>query len=187
MRLAASLQRVASTIRRERGYTLVELLSVMAILALVMLGVTSLYLSGVRSQAKLTAQFQGEIALHVGLDKMRIDVHASCSQTAQSSTSITLSLPPCDGTNLVTWCTASNNGAYSLYRKIGSTCSGGTDFADYLTSGSVFTYTAQNSPAGSYAQPRLHVNMTFNADPTAASSAQFHVVDDLVFRNGARQ
>jgi len=188
MRLAAPLRRrLTQALRREGGYTLVELLAVMAILALVMLGVTSLYLSGVRAQAKLTTQFQGEIALHVGLDKMRIDVHAACSETAQSSTSVTLSLPPCDGTNLVTWCTQANNGAYSLYRKVGSTCSGGVDFADYLTGGSIFTYTAQNSPAGSYAQPRLHVDMTVNADPHLSSSGAFHVVDDLVFRNGARQ
>ena len=188
MRLAAPfLRRVARAVRREHGYTLVELLSVMAILALVMLGVTSLYLSGVHAQANLTAQFQGETALHVGLDKMRIDVHAACSETAQSSTSVTLSLPPCDGTNLVTWCTAANNGQYSLYRKVGSTCSGGTDFADYLTSGSIFTYTAQNSPSGSYSQPRLHVDMSLNADQTGAATGRFRVIDDLVFRNGARQ
>jgi prepilin-type N-terminal cleavage/methylation domain-containing protein len=180
---AAILRRLA---RCERGFTLVELLAVMAILALVMLGVTSLYLSGVRAQAKLTSTFQGEIALHVGLDKMRIDVHAACSQTAQSATSVTLSLPPCDGTNLVTWCTRSNSGAYSLYRKVGSTCTGATDYADYLTSGSTFTYTAQNVTAGNNALPRLHVDMTVNATPSDSSSS-FRVIDDLVFRNGARQ
>jgi prepilin-type N-terminal cleavage/methylation domain-containing protein len=182
---APLLRRFARTVRSQRGFTLVELLAVMAILSLVMLGVTSLYLSGVRSQAKLTSTFQSQIALHVGLDKMRIDVHAACSQTAQSATSVTLSLPPCDGTKLVTWCTQANSGQYSLYRNTGSTC-GGADYADYLTSGSIFTYTAQNVTAGSNALPRLHVDMTVNSDPSN-SYAQFHVVDDLVFRNGARQ
>jgi prepilin-type N-terminal cleavage/methylation domain-containing protein len=184
-RAAPLLRRLALASRREGGFTLVELLATMAILSLVMLGVTSLYLSGVRAQAKLTSMFQGQIALHVGLDKMRIDVHAACSETAQSSTSVTLSLPPCDGTKLITWCTQSHNGAYSLYRNVGSTC-GGQDFADYLTGGSIFTYTAQNVTAGSNALPRLHVDMTFNANPSTSVS-QFRVVDDLAFRNGARQ
>jgi len=179
------LRRVGSTARVEGGFTLVELLAVMAILSLVMIGVVSLYLSGMQAQAKVSATFNGQTALHVGLDKMRFDVHAACSQTAQSATSVTLSLPPCDGTNLVTWCTQANNGQYSLYRNVGSTC-GGNDYADFLTGGSIFTYTAQNNPSGSNALPRLHVDMTVNAD-THNVVSQFRVVDDLVFRNGPRQ
>ncbi len=183
---ARQLRRLARLCPNEGGFTLVELLAVMAILSLVMLGVTSLFLSGVRSQATISTTFNGEVALHVGLDKLRIDVHAACSQTAQSATSVTLSLPPCDGTKIVTWCTQANNGAYSLYRNVGSTC-GGSDYADYLTGGSIFTYTAQNVTAGSNALPRLHVNMTINADPAHNALSSFHVVDDLVFRNGPRQ
>ncbi len=182
---ARRLWRLVRASRNERGFTLVELLSVMVILSLVMLGVISLYLSGLQAQAKVSAAFSGQTALHVGLDKMRVDVHAACSQTAQSATSVTLSLPPCDGTKIVTWCTQANNGQYSLYRNAGSTY-GGTDYADYLTSGSIFTYTAQNVPSGSNALPRLHVDMTVNAD-TSNVVSQFRVVDDLVFRNGPRQ
>jgi prepilin-type N-terminal cleavage/methylation domain-containing protein len=175
----------APTARSEGGFTLVEMLAVMAILGLVMTGITSLFISGVRTQTRLTATFSGQVALHVGLDKMRIDVHAACSESAQSATAVTLSLPPCDGSKVVTWCTQAHAGAYSLYRNAGATC-GGQDFADYLTSGSIFTYTAQNTPAGSNALPRLHVDMTVNASPSTTVS-QLHVIDDLVFRNGPRQ
>jgi prepilin-type N-terminal cleavage/methylation domain-containing protein len=175
----------ALTPRGEGGFTLVEMLAVMAILGLVMTGIISLFVSGVRAQTRLTSTFSGQVALHVGLDKMRIDVHGACSETAQSATSVTLSLPPCDGTKLVTWCTQANAGAYSLYRSASGTC-GGQDFADYLTGGSIFTYTAQNTPSGSNALPRLHVDMTVNASPSTTVS-QLHVIDDLAFRNGPRQ
>ena len=182
---AALVRKRARRIRSEHGFTLVELLAVMAILSLVLTGVISLYISGVSTQANLTASFQAQTSLHVGLDKMRKDVHLACSQTAQSATSVTLSLPPCDGTKMVTWCTQGSGSVYGLYRVSGSTCTGGVDFADYLTGGSIFSYLAQNVTVGSNALPRLHVDMTVNATP-ASSATGYRVTDDLVFRNGVR-
>jgi len=177
--------------RDERGMTLVELLAVMLIMSFVLMGITELYVSGVRAQAKLTASFNAQTALHVGMDKMRKDVHAACSQTAQSATSVTLSLPPCDGTNMVTWCTQASGSQYSLYRISGSSCSGGVKYAEFLTSGSIFTYLAPNitntTPAtGSYAVARLHVDMNLNAATPATAGENFRVVDDLAFRNSPR-
>jgi len=169
----------------------VELLAVMIILGLVLTGIVSLYLSGANSQATLSASFQAQTALHTALDRMRKDVHLACSQTAQSATSVTLSESPCDGTVLVTWCTRANGTQYSLYRVSGSSCTGGTDAADYLTGGSIFSYLAQNqtntTPAtGSYALPRLHIDLTLNATP-ATTVSSYRIVDDLVFVNGVRQ
>jgi prepilin-type N-terminal cleavage/methylation domain len=183
---AVILRRLLRPARSEHGFTLVELLAVMVILSLVLTGVISLYLSGISTQARLTASFQTQTSLHVGLDRMRKDVHLACSQTAQSATSVTLSLPPCDGTKMVTWCTQGSGSVYGLYRISGSTCSGGVKLADYLTGGSIFSYLAQNSPVNSFALPRLHVDLTVNPTPTK-SAARYHVVDDLVFRNGVRQ
>jgi type II secretory pathway pseudopilin PulG len=170
----------------ERGISLVEMLMVMVMLAFVLTGIIALYISGVRTTANLTASFQAQTALHLGLDKMRKDVHLACSESAQSATSVTLADPPCDGTNNVTWCTQGSGNAYSLYRVSGSTCTGGVDFADYLTSGSIFSYLGPNVTAGSNALPRLHVDMTVNAQPATASTG-YRVVDDLVFGNGQRQ
>jgi type II secretory pathway pseudopilin PulG len=184
--LAALVRRVARRSREEQGTTLIELLAVMAILSLVLTGIISIFVSGVRTQANLTASFRAQTALHTGLDKMRKDVHLACSQTAQSASSVTLSDPPCDGTNMVTWCTRGSGSAYTLYRVSGSTCTGGVDFADYLTGSSIFSYLAQNVTAGSNALPRLHVDTTVNATP-ASSATQYRVTDDLVFRNGLRQ
>jgi prepilin-type N-terminal cleavage/methylation domain-containing protein len=177
-------------LRNERGYTLVELLTVMVMLGFVMLGIISLYISGINAQGNMAATFSAQTSLHVGLDKIRADVHLACSQTAQSGTSVTLSLPvssagTCDGTNLITWCTRGSGSVYGLYRIAGSTCAGGSKYANFLTGGSIFTYTAQNSPSGSNALPRLHVDITVNTTP-AKTLTRYHVVDDLVFRNGVR-
>ena len=185
------VRRLVRRTRSEHGFSLIELLAVMAILSFVMAGIITLYVSGVRTQANLTASFQAQTALHVGLDKMRKDVHQACSQTAQSATSVTLSETPCDGTQMVTWCTQGSGSVYGLYRVSGSTCSGGVKFADYLTGGSIFSYLGPNTtpttPAtGSNALPRLHVDMTVNATP-ATSATRYRLVDDLVFRNGVRQ
>jgi hypothetical protein len=159
---------------------------VMVILSLVLTGIVSLYVSGVGTTANLAASFQAETALHIGLDKVRSDVHVACSETAQSASLVSLSLPPCDGTNIVTWCTSGSGSAYSLYRVSGSTCTGGVDEADYLTSGSVFSYLGPNVTAGSNALPRLHIDVTVNARPATAVTG-YRVVDDLVFGNGIRQ
>jgi hypothetical protein len=164
---------------------LAELLTVMVLMSFVLMGILSLFISGIRTQANLTSSFQAQIALHVGLDKMRKDVHLACSQTAQSATSVTLSDPPCDGTKMVTWCTVGSGTLYGLYRIAGSTCTGGVKYADYLTGASIFTYTAQNVTVGTNALPRLHVDLTVNANP-ATSATGYRVTDDLVFRNGVR-
>jgi len=180
-------------LRNERGYTLVELLTVMAILSIVSMAIITLYISGVRAQANMDATFSAQTSLRVGLDKLRGDVHLACSETAQSATSVTLSMPvasegACDQVtpSVITWCTQGSGSVYGLYRIVGSsTCSGGVKYADFLTGGSIFTYTAQNSPSGSYALPRLHVDMTLNTQPANATT-RYHVVDDLVFENGVR-
>ena len=58
--------------------------------------------------------------------------------------------------------------------------------AQFLTGGSVFTYYSQNNPTNSFDLPRLHIDMTVNANP-ANNSQSFRVIDDMAFGNGARQ
>ena len=74
---------------------------------------------------------------------------------------------------------------YALYRVPGTTCTDGQLFADALTSDSIFTYTAQNIPAGSYALARLHVDFTVNVEPAKAYT-RYRLVDDIAFRNSPR-
>ena len=171
--------------RSEAGYTLVEMVVVMAILGFIAGGIAVINVSGSRAESRLAASFQGQTNAHLALDKLRGDVHLACSPNAQSATSVTLSLPPCNGTKLVTWCTRAVGSSYSLYRISGSSCSGGFAYADALTGGSIFSYLGPNSPAGSHATARLHIDMTVNPSPKY-NGAGYRLVDDLVFRNSTR-
>ena len=167
---------------------LIELVTVIALMGIVMAAVVGLYISGVRAQANITARFNAETELHVGLDRMRKDIHSACSETAQSATSITLAEPStCNSTSLITWCTRGSGSAYGLYRIKGAaaTCTGGQKLGDYLTSGSIFTYTGPDSPANSWSLARLHLDITVNSTP-AKSSLNYHVVDDVAFGNSGR-
>ncbi len=180
-------------LRDERGMTLVELLTVMALLSIVMTAVIVLYISGLRAQGNMTSKFNAQTMLHVGLDRLRKDVHVTCGVTTSSATSVTLAtlsstIPPtCDQTP-VTWCTRGSGTptVYALYRQTGTTCTAGQKFADYLTSGSIFSYLGPNNPAGSYAAARLHLNITVNATPKTPD-LKYHVVDDVAFGNSLRQ
>lgn len=170
---------------REDGFTLVELVMTMLILGLVLTGVTALFSSGIRAQSDLQARFDAQTELRVGLDKLKREVHASCAIVSQTSIQLTVSNPPCTAPTTITYCTQGSGTRYGLYRNVGSTC-GGTKIADYLTSGGIFTYFAPNSPSSSFALARVRVDVTADAKPSTSGGA-YHVIDDVVFRNSARQ
>jgi prepilin-type N-terminal cleavage/methylation domain-containing protein len=182
-------------LRSEQGMTMIELLVVMAMMVVLMAATTSMFVTGSRAQAFMTKQFQAQETLHVAVDRLRTDVNLACGTTASSGTSVSLSEPDvtpappasvCDGNSTITWCTSGSGTNYSLYRYTsGSTCTSGTLWATNLTSGSIFTYYAQNSNAGSYSLPLLHLDATVNTAPTSSGTA-YRDIDDLAFRNGAR-
>jgi prepilin-type N-terminal cleavage/methylation domain-containing protein len=172
------------SVRDDRGFTMIEVIVAMTILIIVLTGVTALFASGTKSQADLEVRLTAQTNLRVGLDKLRREVHGACLASASSATSVTITLGSGCATS-ITWCTQGSGSRYGLYRIVGTTCTGGTMWADYLTSGSVFTMAAKNSPVGSYAVARLHVLFTVDADP-AVPGGRFGVVDDVAFRNSAR-
>jgi prepilin-type N-terminal cleavage/methylation domain-containing protein len=171
---------------REDGFTMIELVMTMAILGIVLSGITGLFVAGVKSQSDQQARFDALTEIHVGLDKLKRDVHASCSAISTSSTAVTVDNPPCNGSNLITWCTQGSGSRYGLYRIVGSTCSGGTRYSDFLIGPTAFTYVAPNSPSGSYALARIRTDVTVDAKP-GDNAGRFRVIDDVVFRNSARQ
>jgi hypothetical protein len=63
----------------------------------------------------------------------------------------------------------------------GTACSGGTQYVDYLTTASVFTYYAQS--ASSLA--KLHVDFPVDVAPTDTVRG-YRLVDDIVLRNSTR-
>jgi prepilin-type N-terminal cleavage/methylation domain-containing protein len=194
-------------LRDEGGYSLVELLVVMAILGVVVGGVTTLFARGINADAQQTARFQSQQDLRVAMDRMRREIHAACTISSPGTynspvSSVTLYFPSdscASGSHAVSWCTTGSAGRYALYRIVSTSCTGATQmFADYLTAASIFTYLPPNSHLGtlnggagaittqdnSFVLPRLHVDMTISRGTRNAHP--YRVWDDIAFRNGPR-
>lgn len=188
----------------ESGYTLAEMVVVMAILGVVIGSIVLLLARGINADADQTRRFHAQQDARLALDKLRREIHAACAvsnpstyNTAESSVTLYFVSDSCaSGTHTVTWCTVGSGSRYALYRIAATSCTGATaKFADYLTSGTIFKYFPPNSyvdssgtlhtAANNSTLPRLHVTMTVNYKPTS-SNDQFKVSDDIVFRNGPR-
>ena len=188
-------RRLLGRLARERGYSLVEMLIVMAILGVVMGSLTTVFVQATNAEQGMNDRFQAQLTARLALDKMRREVHcASVATPTGSSSSVTLTLPSyCKtGSGSITWCTRSvATNRYALYRVVGSTCTGGVMWADYLTpttsaticSGAlcIFNYTAQSVTS----LADLKVDFPVNLRPSK-SVELYELTDDIVLRNSTR-
>jgi prepilin-type N-terminal cleavage/methylation domain-containing protein len=193
-----TLRRAGHVRRDERGYTLVELITVMAILGIVLGGLTTVFASATNAESDMQNRYKAQQDARLALDKLRREVHCSSSATpvATATSSITLTLPSyCktySGSTSVTWCTRSvSTNRYALYRVNGATCTGGVKWADKLMPTSTatvcdgslcaFNFTAQSPTM----LARLHVDFPVNPKPTRTVDT-YELIDDLVLRNSTR-
>ncbi len=116
------------------GFTLVELLVVLAIVGVVLAGTTQLFMSAMKSQNDQTNRTQAQQDARLGLDKLRREIRCASALTTPSgypASSITITLgsycPTAGGATTVTWCTKDKNGTppvaaqpYTLWRYTGS-------------------------------------------------------------------
>jgi len=178
------VNRLRRLLRGERGYSLIETLTVMAILGTVMAGITGLFVSGSRAEIDMNKRFQAQLNARLALDKLRREVHCSNGLPTYSATSVTIALASyCKtGSGQFTWCTVGSGTRYALYRKPGATCDAtGVKWADFLTSASVFSYTPQSTQS----LARLHVDFPVDLDP-ADTSAGYRLQDGIALRNSSR-
>lgn len=194
----------------EGGYTLIELLVVITILTIVLGGIVTVFVQGLNAESDQNRRFQAQQDARVALDRMRREIHGACTisapasyNTALSSVTLYFSTNGCvSGANTVTWCTSGSNGRYGLYRVAATSCTSPVNkFADYLTSGTIFTYLPPNSHLnsagslgtgaagmtlgdGSSSLPRLHVDLTTQL--RSGLHDNYRLVDDIAFRNGPR-
>ncbi len=187
--------RLLGRLRQERGYSLVEMLIVMSIMGIVMGSLSTVFVSASNSEADMNNRFQAQLGARLALDKMRREVHCgSVATPTGSSSSVTLTLPSyCKtGSGSITWCTRNiSTNRYGLYRVVGSTCSGGVKWADYLAPSSsatvcsgalcIFSYTAQSTSS----LAKLHVDFPVNVKPSR-SVDMYELQDDIVLRNSTR-
>jgi prepilin-type N-terminal cleavage/methylation domain-containing protein len=184
-----------SRLRNERGYSLIEMLTVMAIMGIVMSSLTTVFVQASNSESDMNNRFQAQLTAKLALDKMRREVRcASVATPTGSSSSVTITLPSyCKtGSGSITWCTRSNGtNRYALYRVVGSTCSGGIKWADYLVASAsaptcsgalcIFNYTAQSTTS----LAKLGVDFPVNVKPSKTVEL-YELKDDLVLRNSSR-
>jgi prepilin-type N-terminal cleavage/methylation domain-containing protein len=171
-------------IGRQDGYTVIELLVSMVILAGVLGAVSVLFVQASTAEVDLQNRFQAQQTARLALEKLRRETHCASAASVSSSTSVTLTLASyCPtGTGSVTWCTVGSASRFGLYRKVGASCDAtGVKWADYLTTGSVFAYTPQSSTS----LAKLHVDFPVNVRP-AKSVVAYELVDDIALRNSTR-
>jgi prepilin-type N-terminal cleavage/methylation domain-containing protein len=189
---------VRARLSDDSGFTLIEMLVVLAILGIVLTALTTLFVSAMRAQADQTKRFQSQQQARLALDGLRREIHcastiAPATSAAYPTTSITITLgsycpsaPAAGGS--VTWCTIGTSARYALWRTPGTTCTatGGVKKADYLTAsgwtGQVFTAL---TPAGSGSRAKLGVRLPVNV-PGSTTGGRYELQDDIVLRNTSR-
>ena len=147
MRARFDVRRVAAA---QDGFTLPEVLVVLAIIGVVLVGITQLLTSALTSEKDQSNRTQAQQDARLGLDKLRREIRCANGLTTSSgypASTITIQLgsycPTAGGVaTTVTWCTKDKNGAtppvagaqpYTLWRYTGSACSGtGTQWASNL-------------------------------------------------------
>jgi len=175
---------IRSRLRVERGYSLVELITVMAIMSVVMTGVTALLVQGSNAEVDMNGRFQAQQNSRVAFDKIRREGHCASLVTLTGQTQATLTLPSSCGSQ-ISWCTVAVGASttrYALYRQSGATCgTSGVKWADYLTSGNVFTYTAQSAQS----LAKLSVDLPINLRPSRTFET-YELKGDIALRNSTR-
>jgi prepilin-type N-terminal cleavage/methylation domain-containing protein len=192
------MARLRARLIGERGYTLVEMLTVCVIMGVVMAALTTLFVQGSNAELDMNRRFQAQLTARVAMDTLRRVIHcASTATPAGSSSAVTLTLPSyCKtGSGSITWCTRASSLAnkYALYRVAGTSCTGGVKWPDALVATSsittcgtptalcVFNYTAQSATS----LAKLHVALPVNVNPRKSVDT-YDLEDDIVLRNSTR-
>jgi prepilin-type N-terminal cleavage/methylation domain-containing protein len=178
----------------ERGYTLVEMLVVMAILGVVISGLTTIFVSGSRAELDMNRRFQAQQQARLALDKVRGDLHCASAaqvQTINTYNGVAISAPNCS-TATIDWCLVPSvkmSGRYALYRTTSATnkcASADTSrllVADYLTRNTSVFSTLTNVSNGSLEV--VLVDFPISVNP-ASTRDVYELKDMIVARNSTR-
>jgi prepilin-type N-terminal cleavage/methylation domain-containing protein len=188
------MERLLRRLRSQSGYSLPELVAVVAILAVVMGSVTTILVQGWSAEVDLNRRFHAQQEARLALDTLRRDVHcasgaatsATLGATAADpagSAAVTLTLPAgcVTGSGDVTWCAVGAAAPFALHREAGSTCGAtGARWAAALATDRVFT-----AVSAAESLLRLHVRLSVDSHGTGPNG-RYELVDDLVLRNSPR-
>ena len=179
----------------EEGYTLIELIVVMAILGTVVAGLTTVFVSGSAAELDLNLRFQAQQQGRLALGKLRSDVH--CASAAQAQTigaypGVKLAVSSCYSTTpTISWCVVpvtTTPARYAVYRSTATSniCASADTtrliLADYLTTDTgVFT----TGTISRYALQTVSVDVKVSANATTSKDV-YELTDSIVARNAPR-
>jgi prepilin-type N-terminal cleavage/methylation domain-containing protein len=174
-----------SRIRRlaagEQGYTFIELLQVMVIMALLLAGLTTVFVQASNSELDMNRRFQAQQQARQAVERMRREIHcASAITPTGTSAAITVTSPsqcPTSGgsqVNVVYDTQPVSAGRYRLRRA-------GVRIADYIKQANVFFYAAPTSTS----LAKLTVTLPITIEP-GRSGSEWNLVADIVLRNTSR-
>jgi prepilin-type N-terminal cleavage/methylation domain-containing protein len=177
-------------LRAQGGYSLVELVTVMAILATILTGVTTVFVSASNSEIHQNHRVQAQLQAGAAFDRLRRDIHCASGGSVSGST---LTLTGC-ATGSVTWQACPYGSWFGLYRNT-TTCptnNNATDcssfpapatgrvYATCLTT-ATFTYTAS---IASTSLAKVRADIVVNVKPGSLDS--YELADEIVLRNSTR-
>lgn len=169
----------------ESGFTLIELVTVMAMFLITVTGLSYALIAANKAEADMNRRFASQINARVALDQLRREIHCASAVTPTGTSAlITITLgsrcPSAGAGTTVSWCTSGSGTRYALYRQVGATCStAGKKAADYLTIGAVFSYATQSSSSLGILSVTLPVD-------TGTGLRPYRLEDDIVLRNSTR-
>lgn len=170
--------------------SLIELLTAMVLLAIVMVGITTAFVSGIKAEADLAHRFDAQQSVRAGLGRFRTDLHCASAVTPTSGATNTVTLTIPTGCNAaasgsVTWCTTAGTSGYDLWRIPAATCTTSTAGSIRLARGivtqSVFTPDA-TTHAGAPVLPSVAVSLA-----VTSGGRRYTAADTIYLRNGTRQ
>jgi prepilin-type N-terminal cleavage/methylation domain-containing protein len=181
-------------LRGEGGYSLVEMVTVMAIMGVVFAGLTDIFNSASKADVDMQNRFTAQLNTRLALDKLRRDIHCAYDVSPNSpnpwtagQSTVTFKITACASGD-VTWCTAQMSGyttRWSLYRQAGATCSSstGTKLADYLTTSTPFTGFSHVAGCGCLAWVSVSLPVGVNRVTTTGI---YKLTDTIYLRNSTR-
>jgi prepilin-type N-terminal cleavage/methylation domain-containing protein len=137
MRLRRYAAAAGRRLAAEDGYSLIELIVVLAILLIIVTALTQLFVSASTAQVDMTRRFEAQQDMRLALDKLRREIHCASDATANNgaplvattanpASAVRFALPGYCPTNptpdltpntvYVTWCTAPVAGSSDRYK-----------------------------------------------------------------------
>jgi prepilin-type N-terminal cleavage/methylation domain-containing protein len=175
---------VLRTLRSQAGYTMLELLMVLAILGTITGAITTLFIQATNAEFEMNRRFQAQQSARVAIDKMRREVHCASAITPAgiSTSSIIVTLPsqcPSSGGSQV-------NVTYDMLQVVAGQRyqlrRNSVVLADFSTLQNAFFYAA---PIAGQSLGKLTVTLPINTKPSQPNK-QWKLVADMVLRNTTR-